>query len=298
MVQSQSEEGKVLAETVKKYLVTVFGIKDSRIAIEGRTKPSIPSEQPEGKRELDLLREGDRRVTIETNSHELLIEFQSGDAPLKPVEIVTIQKNKNTDNITFNAIGSKEACSSWALELEDENGKKKKFGPYNEDTVMVSRTTILKSQKLGNFKMAMVGQTKKGKTIRKDAIMNIQPLSSPQIQESIRFSVIYEFNESKSIDIYQDYLTEIVIPKIPMDGTVMIHGHTDIIGNAAYNQNLSIERANDVKSILSKGLAKLGRTDVKFEIAGYGEKDSLFENKFPEERFYNRTVVIDIVPKK
>ncbi len=59
-------------------------------------------------------------------------------------------------------------------------------------------------------------------------------------------------------------------------------------------------RANDVKAIIEKSLAKSGRNDVKFEIHGYGEDTnySLFENKFPEERFYNRTVVIDLVSNK
>jgi hypothetical protein len=39
---------------------------------------------------------------------------------------------------------------------------------------------------------------------------------------------------------------------------------------------------------------------VKFEVYGFGEDKTAapFENKFPEERFYNRTVVIDIIPKK
>ena len=46
--------------------------------------------------------------------------------------------------------------------------------------------------------------------------------------------------------------------------------------------------------------AKTGRKDVIFEIYGFGEDVSLppFDNKYPEERFYNRTVIIDIIPKK
>ncbi|WP_310556921.1 OmpA family protein [Flavobacterium sp.] len=294
-----SDDGRAMATTVKNYLTSVFGIDSSRITVEGRVKPLIPSEQPEGRLELDLLREGDQRVTIETYSPELLMEFQSGDAPLKPVEIVSLEQNKNRDDIAFNVAGSKEAFTTWTLELKDENGKVKNFGPYSEDKVIVSRNTILKNQQQGNFNVTMVGQTKSGKTVRKETSVYILPYVAPQIQESIRFSVIYEFNESKSIAIYEKYLTEIVTPKIPNGGTVAIKGHTDIIGKEGYNQNLSLERANDVRSIIEKKLAKLGRTDVKFQIYGYGEDPnySLFENKYPEERFYNRTVVIDLIPK-
>lgn len=295
-----AEDGRVMAETVKKYLVTIFGIDASRIGIEGRVKPLIPSEQPGGKLELDLLREGDQRVTIESNSPELLMEFQSGDAPLKPIEIVTEEQNENKDNITFNTIGSKEAFQSWSLELKDENGKIKNYGPYYEDKVIVSRNAILKNQQQGYFDVTMIGQTKSGKSVRKEAKVSILPYVAPQIKESIRFTVIYEFNESKSISIYEKYLSKIVTPKIPRGATVKIQGYTDVIGEEAYNQKLSLARANDVKSIIEKSLAQLDRNDVKFEIFGYGENPnhSLFENKFPEERFYNRTVVIDIIPNK
>jgi hypothetical protein len=81
-----SLEGMTIAHNVKDYLVTVFGIEESRIAVEGTMKPAIPSEVKYGVRELDMLKEGNRRVTIESNSPELLMEFQSGkDVPLKPI---------------------------------------------------------------------------------------------------------------------------------------------------------------------------------------------------------------------
>jgi outer membrane protein OmpA-like peptidoglycan-associated protein len=292
------EDGRAMAQSVKDYLTSVFSIESSRIAVEGRTKPVIASEQPGGTNELLLLREGDQRVTIESNSPELLMEFQSGDAPLKPIEIYTAPTTSNPDDITFNVAGYKEVFSTWFLELKDENGKVKKFGPYTEDKVIISRKLILQNQKQGNFNVKMTGTTLTGNTVTKDATVYILPYVAPKVQESIRFSVIYEFNESKSIAIYEKYLTEIVTPKIPIGGTVIIKGYTDIIGEEGYNQNLSLARANDVKSIIEKSLAKAGRNDVKFEVTGNGEDESKspFNNKYPEERFYNRTVVIDILP--
>jgi outer membrane protein OmpA-like peptidoglycan-associated protein len=114
----------------------------------------------------------------------------------------------------------------------------------------------------------------------------------------MRFSIIYEFNNAEAIGIYNKYLTDVVIPKIPIGAKVVIHGHTDIIGETEYNQKLSEARANDVKAILEKGLAAAGRSDVKFDVSGYGEDLNMapFDNKYPEERFYNRTVIIDIIP--
>nr|WP_315182056.1 OmpA family protein [uncultured Flavobacterium sp.] len=77
-----------------------------------------------------------------------------------------------------------------------------------------------------------------------------------------------------------------------------MHGHTDIIGEEAYNMSLSLDRANEVKNIIEKALSNAGRNDVTFEVHGFGEDQNVspFENKFPEERFYNRTVIIDIIP--
>jgi outer membrane protein OmpA-like peptidoglycan-associated protein len=291
------QEGLVMAQNIKTYLVTVFEINENRIAVEGRDKPAVPSEQVGGTKELGLLREGDRRVSIESNSPELLMEFQSGkNAPLKPIEIVTGNQNPSND-VIFDVKGAEETLSFWTLQIIDEKGKIQNYGPYTQEQVSIPRKTIMGNQPEGNYKTIMTGTTKTGKVINQESTMFLTPYVAPVVQESIRFSVIYEFNESKAISIYDKYLTEIVAPKIPQNGTVIITGHTDVIGEVDYNKNLSLARANDVKSILEKSLAASGRTDVKFQVRGEGENEKLapFENKYPEERFYNRTVIIDIV---
>jgi hypothetical protein len=65
----------------------------SRISTKGQSKPNIPSEQPGGTLELALLREGDRRVSIESNSPSLLMEFQSGDGAQKPVKLLHLKSS-------------------------------------------------------------------------------------------------------------------------------------------------------------------------------------------------------------
>ena len=293
-------DAKVLAEAVKTYLVDVFSINGSRIATEGRDKPRIPSEQPGGTLELDLLREGDRRVSIESGSPALLMEFQSGpDAPLKPVEIVAVQAAPLDSYITFNAVGAKEAFKSWSVEVKDENGNVQYFGPYTQEAISIPGKAILGSRPEGDYKVAMVGTTNSGKTVKKETDVHMVLWVPDQNEEGMRFSVVYGFGDSKSIAMYEKYLTDIVTPKIPKNGTVIIHGYTDVIGDENNNEQLSIARANDVKSILQKSLAKTNRKDVTFKVYGFGENENLaqYENTFPEERFYNRSVVIDVIPK-
>lgn len=287
------QEGIQMAQNIKNYLTSIFEIKEGRIAVEGRSKPEHPSETTGGTRELKLLREGDQRVSIESDSSELLMEFQTGkNTPLKPIEII----HNSNDDIVFNVLGAEENLKSWSVEIIDIAGTIQKFGPYKTKEVSISRKSITNTLEKSDYKVKMTGTTNSGKTIYQESTMNLTPLIIPVIQESIRFSIIYEFNESKSIAIYETYLTKIVTPKIPINSTVTITGHTDIIGATRYNKELSLARANDVKNILEKSLAALGRTDVQFIIRGEGENQKLapFENNYPEERFYNRTVVIDI----
>jgi len=295
------EDGRAMAESIRKYLSSIFEINTSRISIEGRDKPKIASEKAGGLRELELLREGDRRVSIESSSPTLLMEFQSGpNAPLKPVEFNAVQVAPLDSYVTFEVEGAQEAFSSWSLEIKDEKGSVQYLGPYMQERVSIPGKTILGTRSKGEYKVTMVGHAMNGKTVRKEVPVQMVLWVPAENEQGIRYSIIYEFDESKAINIYEKYLSEIVTPKIPIGAIVVIHGYTDIIGDAAYNQRLSLARANDVKSILVKSLAIAGRNDVKFDMYGFGEDENLspFENKYPEERFYNRTVFIDIIPKK
>ena len=295
------QDGKAMAESTKKYMVDVFGINPVRIATEGRTKPLIPSEQLGGQLELALLREGDHRVSITSSYPELLMEFQSGnDSPLKPVVIKTVQEAPIDSYVSFTNAGADTAFTSWKMELTDKQGKVQKFGPYTKENVSIPGKTILGTRPEGDYKVIMIGKTKSGNTLKKETNAHLVLWTPPVTEEMMRFSIIYEFNNSDAIAMYDKYLTEVVTPKIPKNGSVIIHGHTDIIGGEDVNLKLSLARANDVKGIMEKALAKSNRTDVKFDVRGFGEDESLapFDNKFPEERFYNRSVIIDIISGK
>ncbi|MDP1842558.1 MAG: hypothetical protein Q8K64_03975 [Sediminibacterium sp.] len=120
------------------------------------------------------------------------------------------------------------------------------------------------------------------------------------IETILRFSIIFEFDDAKSIQLYNTFLTEKIAPKIPLNATVVLNGYTDIIGEGVHNSELSLLRMKTVQSILENTLHKAGRYDVLFETYWHGEDATAmpFANKLPEERFYNRTVFIDVIPKK
>lgn len=294
------DDGLLMANSVKSYLVNLFEINPSRITVEGRNKPKIPSVRRADSKEIVLLREGDRRVSIESSNPELLMEFQSGpDAPLKPVSMDVVQVAPYDSYVTFEAEGSRNAFQSWTMIITDESGAVKRFGPYTQEKVSIPGKEIMGTRKEGNYKVQMVGNSKEGQEILKDTTVHMTLWAAPENVSSTRFSILYEFDNKIANPEYAKYLTEVVIPQIPNGAKVIIHGHADVIGDDIYNQKLSLQRANDVKEILNNGLTKIGRNDVSFDVSGYGNDQSAspFANKYPEERFYNRTVIIDIVPK-
>ncbi|MEP6260588.1 MAG: OmpA family protein [Gillisia sp.] len=295
------EDGKLMAASVKKYLVDIFAINETRIAVEGRKNPKIPSLKPGGTVDLELLREEDRRVSIESNSPELLMAFQSGpNAAMKPVQLRGNQEAPATSYVTFKAEGAQEAFSTWKLELTDDKGMVKNYGPYTEEEVKIPGKTILGNNLKGDYQVKMIGTTKEGEIVTEESNINVVLWTPNELEEGMRFSILYEFDNSVAIPMYEKYLTDVVAPKIPANGKVIIQGHTDVIGETDHNQELSLARANNVKKILETALSKSNRSDVTFEVQGFGEDNakSPFGNKLPEERSYNRIVVIDVLSRK
>jgi outer membrane protein OmpA-like peptidoglycan-associated protein len=293
-------EGKMLAQNIKRYLVTVFGIDASRISTEGRDKPVIASEQPGATKELALLREGDRRVDITSASPELLMQVGgSTSAVLKPVEITAVQEDPLDSHVFFNADGADELLKSWSVEVTDEQGNVQHYGPYTKDQASVPGKTILGDSPRGNYKIVMIGETKSGHSVKEESSVSLIKAENPT-QEGLRYSILFDFDKSKATASYEKFLTDVVTPLIPDNGTVIIHGHTDIIGDEKYNLSLSRDRAMNAQQIIERALPGAGKKGVKFETYGYGEDVSMapFENNVPEERFYNRTVIIDIIPAK
>jgi outer membrane protein OmpA-like peptidoglycan-associated protein len=291
------QEGKVLAETVKQYLVSKFNLDGSRIITQGRTKPVIPSEQPGGTKELVLLRAGDRRVDIASTSPELLMEV-GGDL-MKPIQIIATQVDPLDSHVVLNIDSARQLLKSWSVDITDQKGTLQHYGPYTRDQESISGAAILGNNPEGDYKVVMTGETRKGVPIRKENTVHLIR-QDQTVGKALRYSILYDFDKSNSIASYDKFLTDIVSAAITDGSTVMIHGHTDKIGEEEYNMNLSKERANAVQAILQRTVTKAGKKNVRFEALGFGENENNapFENNVPEERFYNRTVIIDIIPTK
>jgi outer membrane protein OmpA-like peptidoglycan-associated protein len=296
-----SAEGKAMAESVKKYLVDVFGINSTRINIEGRDKPLIQTGPAVEESDKPLLMAGDRRVSIENRTPSELMNIKSNqDLLLKPVGFVSAQKNPVDSYVSFHADGAKQAFSVWTLEIVDDRGEIRRYGPFYQDSVSIPGRTLLNSRTKGDYKVKMIGHTADNQTVEKQTDMQLKLLTPPVLGEGLRYSVIFEFDEAVLDNLYVKYLNETVIPNIPDGSTVIVHGYTDIIGKESHNQELSQSRASNVRKVLESGLNKAGKTNIKYEEFGFGEDPKLapFDNRYPEENYYNRTTIIDVIPNK
>ena len=285
-------DGMLLAQSVKKYLVDVFGIEGSRIALKSSIKPNIPSEKIGGTKDIDLLQAENRRVDIESSSPELLAEV--GGGMMKSVSY-TEKEDPLDRSVVLTVDSARQLLKSWSVDVTPPNGASKHYGPYNSNIVNIPASTLLTGNPDGDYAIVMNGETNNGTAVNKKATIHLEN-PDQTVKKDVRYSIIFNFDKSTTVAQYKRFLTNTVAPLITNGSNVIIHGHTDIIGEIVYNQTLSQGRAKDTQQILERALAAEGIRDVKFDTLGFGadKGHAPFENNLPEERFYNRTVIIDI----
>ena len=103
--------------------------------------------------------------------------------------------------------------------------------------------------------------------------------------------ILFEFGKA-DISAAAEAKIEELVSGIATGETVRVHGHTDSIGEADLNQQLSEDRAATVAQV-----AKKARPDVNFQVEGFGETDPAAPNEEggvdnPEGRALNRRVEI------
>ncbi|QKG22055.1 OmpA family protein [Actinomadura verrucosospora] len=115
-----------------------------------------------------------------------------------------------------------------------------------------------------------------------------------QVTVSISADVLFDFGKATLTAAARRRIAELAPRLRQARGAVQVSGHSDSVGDAAYNQTLSKQRADAVKAELQNVLAGAGpRIDAK----GYGETRPVAPNEKggkddPEGRAKNRRVEI------
>jgi OOP family OmpA-OmpF porin len=109
------------------------------------------------------------------------------------------------------------------------------------------------------------------------------------------FTVFFTQN-STEIPVYANEMLASAAALMKNQTTIaaVIEGHTDSVGDAAYNKLISENRAAAVKNFLvGQGIAI-----SRLSVAGFGSEKPIESNDTPQGRSKNRRVVIRLVPGK
>lgn len=106
-------------------------------------------------------------------------------------------------------------------------------------------------------------------------------------------NITFDTNRADVRPQFQPVLDQLAGSINQYPGTVVqIEGHTDSVGSAAYNQTLSENRAQSVRSYL----IQRGVVSNRIEALGYGLTRPIADNATAEGRAQNRRVEVLIVP--
>lgn len=278
-------DGLAMANEVKNYLVSTFGIDAARITTSGQVRPPHASgTRATPAEDLPMVAEENRRVEVLSDDLNLL----------RPVRLMTTQSSPIDNDLVVNVTTS-GPIADYTVQVTG-NGTSQTFGPFRTMTQRIDARPLLSTNNTGTFTARVVARTADNRTITDEESFTLTRTTAPPITGT-RHSILFEYDESKTVQTYEQYLRTEVAPQIPTGSTVVIHGHTDEIGIDDHNFELSGRRATEAMNVLRNEMTKLGR-NVTFDSYGFGEDESRapFANSTPETRYYNRTVLIEIIP--
>lgn len=121
--------------------------------------------------------------------------------------------------------------------------------------------------------------------------VDVTRVDEDELKVTVRNEVLFDFNSTALRSASRESLREMaqVFERYP-DTTIVVAGHADSIGSAAYNQRLSVRRANSVANYLGN----LGVSDSRMDAVGYGESQPRASNSTASGRQLNRRVEIHV----
>lgn len=275
------------AEAVKQYLVSEWGISPDRITTKSRNLPDNPSNQ----NEQDGIEEN-RRVEMNANIPQIFEPMIINDTlrtsnpphiRFKPQvkseigankwKIITYQNGKELK--TFSGSGNIPKAVDWDLETEKEQD----YVPTLDKPLQYRLQIIDNDNKM--WESSIQELPVKQITVEYK-IENVLPDKEFDVFSMIGFG----YNQAELND-RNIFIADKAKKRLRSYSITDIIGYSDRLGNELTNQKLSQRRAYNVADYLGLNPEATAR--------GLGEKKLLYDNDYPEGRFYSRTVVISII---
>ncbi len=279
------------AESVKKYLVEIWGIQPERISVKAQKLPDNPTlaTTPEGIFE-------NRRVELTSDSWEIIhpvLHNSNVKRPDAPTGGFKWENGLRDETIQSRSLEVSYQGKPWA-EISDlgPNSKLEYKGfnwrssdgklPSGEDNMSVQ---LKMTDKGGREVLSNVDQI----SVKQFSVSNIVAEHLADKTRETYNLILFTYNKSDMGKWNHKILDSYVYNRIQPNSDVSVNGYTDILGTEDYNTRLSTNRANAVKADIAghiKGKVK------SLTAHGYGKTQPLYPNDLPEGRYYNRTVQV------
>jgi outer membrane protein OmpA-like peptidoglycan-associated protein len=288
--QGKTDLSRSRAEAVRAYLKYIWGIDGSRMQVEVRNLPAVAStsSRVEG-------REENQRVEI----------YSEYPALLDIVKSTYVEEISDTDQFLVQPlISSGYEIERWTIKLTGDGTLIESWQGGNdiEPAYHLSLTDI-GLHKISAYRTVTADievRDRKGQTAKAEAEAHIQFIKRQErkarkegyrVQEKYAL-ILFDFDRADIKEQNKEIIDRIVARiKEKPTATIWIVGHTDTIGQEAYNLDLSTRRAKTAYEHILAGGVPAG-DNITYE--GIGPDDALFDNDLPEGRALNRTVTVTL----
>lgn len=269
------------AMSVRDYLVNTWGIDASRVVIDQRNLPEIPT-NPVTKAGM----EENRRAELSSSDRRLLEPVKIETRASEALGETVVRFDVTTRNAQFYNI------TGWRLTL-DQNGvpvgsAQTGVGlPSSPITVNIGDATAYINEPV-HYQIVLTDDM--GRTYTADGMTRVVS-RAVDIDNLEKYAMLsFDFDRAEINQSAREMVT-LIAESVSRDATgVAINGYCDNTGTDEYNQALSESRATSAANIL-RSMTTLPANTV---VQGHGEQSPKFTNDLPEGRQLNRRVEVDI----
>lgn len=274
------------AESVRNYLSQVWGINKSRLKIEARNLSAVPTVASTQSYQNEVNQEN-RRVELFSEAPEILEPVRTADT----VRVVSPPILRFKPEIT-----ASDGVFSWSIKATQNKKVLKEFlgnggepPPQLDWEIARQQTNVPRAPLPMEYTLTVTDN--KGRTTQ-SAIgkTNVEQITIQHKRRERKHDkvidryclILFDFDKATITEAHQRIISYIK-KQIQPNSTVKIVGYTDYTNPLEYSQRLSKARAEATETAMG-----LTASDVQ----GLGKTVLLYDNKYPEGRFYCRTVTI------
>ena len=273
---------KARANAVADYLKTTWGIDGSRITIDQRDLPELPT-NPVTKAGI----EENRRVEISSASMDL-----TAPVKIENRQALNVGPTEVRYDMTVTPDPSVHTYSNWTVSLDKDGVQlgsplSGSGAPPASATQDVPNAAQYLNQPV-HYTLTVTDD--QGQTVKADGYTRI--VAKTVDRNSLERYAMLSFDFDRA-DINQRarQMLQLISESVSRDATgVKIDGYCDATGTPEYNQNLSEARANAAVT----ALRSMTTLPANVTVQGHGLRDPKFSNDIPEGRQLNRRVEFTI----